>query len=370
MRGEKIWMLPIVTLSPFRFSNNNPACCTRRHRSPPPFSQTKSANKLIVSLILNVIWSLNNVFQVRIRDASLSRWQGARSEANQKVRWSQSGCCSVLQYHWTWTTCINILWSNIIVVIFCHPIILVKVFLWFEGRQSELANFREVYGVQEDIFSFKHLLTKWEGGEHSVRIAKKCYKGWALKVDYLPLDIVADVFNLVTMLRFRPLVINLLHSSWGGKTSESSWKPFGIGSSAVRVRTPRRRLRSKTRRARWRWKRRRSWPPTRWYVLKKTCSSFAVCLPALIISLLKGGDDLGALLPLRRAWQGRRGRRATRRRMSLPRRGRSKRKRIKQFLMLVCPSWYRISFVISYLSLSFVMFVNWYINFLAWYLEI
>ena len=135
-------------------------------------------------------------------------------------------------------------------MIFCHPIILVKVLLWFEGRQSELANFREVYGVQEDIFSFKHLLTKWEGGEHSVRIAKKCYKGWALKVDYLPLDIVADVFNLVTMLRFRPIVINLLHSSWGGKTSENSWKPFGIGSSAVRVRTPRRRLRSKTRRAR------------------------------------------------------------------------------------------------------------------------
>ena len=28
---------------------------------------------------------------------------------------------------------------------------------------------------------------------------------------------------------------------------------------------------------------------------EKTCSSFAVCLPALIISLLKGGDDLGAL---------------------------------------------------------------------------
>ena len=107
--------------------------------------------------------------------------------------------------------------------------------LWFEGRQSELANFREVYGVQEDIFSFKHLLTKWEGGEHSVRIAKKCYKGWALKVDYLPLDIVADVFNLVTMLRFRPIVINLLHCSWGGKTSENSWKAFGIGSSAVTI---------------------------------------------------------------------------------------------------------------------------------------
>ena len=137
-----------------------------------------------------------------------------------------------------------------IVVIFCRPIILVKVLLWFEGRQSELANFREVYGVQEDIFSFKHLLTKWEGGEHSVRIAKKCYKGWALKVDYLPLDIVADVFNLVTMLRFRPIVINLLHSSWGGKTSENSWKAFGIGSSAVRVRMPRRRRMSKTRRAR------------------------------------------------------------------------------------------------------------------------
>ena len=29
--------------------------------------------------------------------------------------------------------------------------------------------------------------------------------------------------------------------------------------------------------------------------MKKTSSSFAVCLPALIISLLKGGDDLGAL---------------------------------------------------------------------------
>ena len=29
--------------------------------------------------------------------------------------------------------------------------------------------------------------------------------------------------------------------------------------------------------------------------MKKTCSSFTVCLPALIISLLKGGDDLGAL---------------------------------------------------------------------------
>ena len=75
--------------------------------APPPFS-----------LILNVIWSPNNVFQVRRRDASLSRWQGARSEANQKVRWSQSGCCSVLQYHWTWTTCINILWSNILLWFF------------------------------------------------------------------------------------------------------------------------------------------------------------------------------------------------------------------------------------------------------------
>ena len=87
MRGEKIWMLPIVTLSPFRFSNNKH---TRGHRScpPPPFSQTKSTNKLIVSLILNVIWSPNNVFQVCRRDASLSRWQGARSEANQKVRCS------------------------------------------------------------------------------------------------------------------------------------------------------------------------------------------------------------------------------------------------------------------------------------------
>ena len=90
--------------------------------APPPFSQTKSTNKLIVSLILNVIWSPNNVFQVRRRDASLSRWQGARSEANQKVRCSQSGCCSVLQYHWTWTTCIK----NFVIKHYCCDFFVVQ----------------------------------------------------------------------------------------------------------------------------------------------------------------------------------------------------------------------------------------------------
>ena len=60
-----------------------------------------------------------------------------------------------------------------------------------------MQTFKETYGVEVGISSFLDLAKKWEGGEHPVKIAGKVLRGICIKVDYIPLRLLQEVFNLV-----------------------------------------------------------------------------------------------------------------------------------------------------------------------------
>ena len=62
-----------------------------------------------------------------------------------------------------------------------------------------MALFMKTFGVEVDINSFTNLVRKWEGGEHSVKMNNKTIRGLCFKVDYLPLSLVLDIFNLVNI---------------------------------------------------------------------------------------------------------------------------------------------------------------------------
>ena len=62
-----------------------------------------------------------------------------------------------------------------------------------------MARFKKTFGVQVDINNFANLVRKWEGGEYTAKIGGKNIRGLCLKVDYLPLPYVQDVFNLVNL---------------------------------------------------------------------------------------------------------------------------------------------------------------------------
>ena len=62
-----------------------------------------------------------------------------------------------------------------------------------------MARFKKTFGVQVDINNFANLVRKWEGGEYTAKIGGKTYRGLCLKVDYLPLPYVQDLFNLVNL---------------------------------------------------------------------------------------------------------------------------------------------------------------------------
>lgn len=69
-----------------------------------------------------------------------------------------------------------------------------------------MEKFRETFGVDHDINSFTSLVRRWEGGEQSVKPAGKTLRGLCFKVDYLPLPLVQDIFNLVNT----PILVSIL----------------------------------------------------------------------------------------------------------------------------------------------------------------
>ena len=69
-----------------------------------------------------------------------------------------------------------------------------------------MERFKETFGVDQDINSFTTLVRRWEGGEQSVKPAGKTLRGLCFKVDYLPLPLVQDIFNLVNT----PILVSIL----------------------------------------------------------------------------------------------------------------------------------------------------------------
>lgn len=106
-----------------------------------------------------------------------------------------------------------------------------QVFLWLDNREAEMALFRKAFGVDLDINSFTSLVRKWEGGEQSVKLNNKTIRGLCFKVDYLPLSLVLEFFNLVN------ISINILENtisfSCGEMPSIHCWRRCGEGCSAV-----------------------------------------------------------------------------------------------------------------------------------------